>query len=140
MIWAILVLLGVPLWLCAFGVLTVILRNRALRKRHGDIPVRVLGPGKKRWIRGHAVWISDVFAWRGSPAAWSEGLAQVVGASVAPAAPEEMKRLHRLGDDPVVATMVTDGSTTLRVAVADGDRAALLGPFRPTPDQNALGV
>jgi hypothetical protein len=141
MIWAILVFLGVPLWLCALGILTVIYRNRALRKRHGDIPVRVLGPGKKRWIRGHAVWISDVFAWRGSPAAWSEGLARIIAASVAPAAPEELKRLHRLGDDPVIATMITDESTTLRVAVAGEDRAAaLLGPFRTAPDQDALGV
>jgi hypothetical protein len=86
------------------------------------------------------VWISDVFAWRGSPAAWSEGLIQVIAASVSPASPEEQKRLHRLGEDPVVATMVTDESTTLRVAVASRDGAAVLGPFQSTPTQNALGV
>jgi hypothetical protein len=38
MIWAILVLLGVPLWLCALGILVILMRNRKLRKRHGNIP------------------------------------------------------------------------------------------------------
>ena len=69
MIWAILALLGVPLWLCALGILTAVVQNRKLRKRYGDIPVGVRGPGKKRWTRGHAIWVSDVFAWRGTPAA-----------------------------------------------------------------------
>jgi hypothetical protein len=139
MIWALLVFLGVPLWLCAVGIFIVIHRNSALRKRRGNIPVRVLMPGKTRWVRGHGVWISDVFAWRGSPAAWSEGLLHVVAANVAPAGPEERKRLRRLGDDPVVATLTVDEGTALRVAAAGGDRAAVLGPFQPMPDPNALG-
>ena len=145
MIWAILLFLGVPLWLCALGVFILVFRNRALRQRRGDIPVRVLRPGKTRWVRGHAVWISDVFAWRGSPAAWTEGLMQVLTASVAPAEPEERKHLRRLGDDPVivtmtVATMTSDEPATLTVAVASRDRAAVLGPFHSTPDHNPLGL
>ena len=60
MIWVILVALGVPLWLCALGILTLVVQNRRLRNRYGDIPVRVRGPGKKRWTRGHAIWVSDV--------------------------------------------------------------------------------
>jgi hypothetical protein len=139
MIWALLVFLGVPLWLCALGIFAVIYRNRALRKRRGNIPVRILKPGKTRWVRGHAVWISDVFAWRGSPAAWSEGLLHVVAASVAPAGPEERKRLRRLGDDPVVATLTVHEGTALRVAAASGDRAAVLGPFPSMPDRNTSG-
>ena len=67
MIWAILALLGVPLWLCALRILTAVVQNRKLRKRYGDIPVRVRRAGKKRWTRGHAIWVSDVFAWRGRP-------------------------------------------------------------------------
>ena len=78
MIWALLVLLGVPLWLCALGILAMVLRNRSLRKRYGDIPARVRHPGKKRWTRGHAIWVADVFAWRGSPAAWNEELRTMV--------------------------------------------------------------
>ena len=67
MIWAILALLGVPLWLCAPGILSLVLRNRELRKRYGDIPVRVRRAGKKRWTRGHAIWVSDVFACAARP-------------------------------------------------------------------------
>jgi hypothetical protein len=82
MIWAILALLGVPLWLCAIAITVLVFRNRTLRKRYGDVPVRILRSGKKRWTRGHAIWVSDVFAWRASPASWNEGLKKVTDASL----------------------------------------------------------
>lgn len=129
MIWAILAALGVPLWLCAMGILMLAFNNRKLRKRPGNIPVRVRRPGKKRWIRGHGVWISDVFAWRGSPAAWNEDLIQVRGGSLRSANPEEQKKLHRLADDPAIASLALDGGETLEVAAAPEQRSALLGPF-----------
>ena len=132
MIWAILALLGVPLWLCAIGILALVYRNKSLRQRHGDIPVRVQRAGKTRWTRGHAVWVSDVFAWRGSPAAWSEDLFRVTGASVGALAPEELKKLHRLGDDPAVVTLTPASGEPVRVAVAAEHRAALLGPYGTT--------
>ena len=131
MIWAILVVLGVPLWLCAVGVFGVILQNRNLRRRYGDIPVRLRRPGKKRWTRGHAIWVSDVFAWRGSPAAWDEDLFQVSGATPRAANPEERKKLHRLGHDPVIASLALTEGDTLEVATARDRRSALLGPFGP---------
>ena len=128
MIWAVLALLGVPLWLCAIGILALVHRNKSLRQRHGDIPVRVQCPGKTRWTRGHAVWVSDVFAWRGSPAAWSEDLFQVTAARIGALEPEELKKLHRLGDNPVVATLTPDVGEPVPVAAAAQHRAALLGP------------
>jgi hypothetical protein len=134
-IWAILAALGVPLWLCALGILVMVLQNRKLRKRHGDIPVRVLRPGKKRWTRGHAIWVSDVFAWRGSPAAWNEDLLQVSGAMLRAADAGERKKLHRLGDDPGVATLVLADGRSLEVAAAPGQRSALLGPFVAATDR-----
>ena len=97
MIWAILAALGVPLWLCSAVILMLLFNNRRLRKRYGDIPVRVRRPGKQRWTRGHAVWVSDVFAWRGSPAAWAEELLAVRGATPRDAEPDERKKLHGLG-------------------------------------------
>lgn len=131
MIWAVLALLGVPLWLCAAGILALVYRNKSLRQRHGDIPVRVLRAGKTRWTRGHAVWVSDVFAWRGSPAAWREDLFQVTAATVGAFA-EESKKLHRLGDNPAVATLTPAVGPPVRVAVASEHRAALLGPCGST--------
>ena len=129
MIWALLALVGVPLWLCALGILALVYRNRSLRRRGGDITVRVQRTGKTRWTRGHAVWVSDVFAWRGSPAAWREDLVRVVGASARNATPEERKALHRLGDGPVVATLTTDQGDVLRVAASAEHRSALSRPF-----------
>lgn len=130
MIWAILAAVGIPLWLCAIGLLTVVVQNRKLRKRYGDIPVRVRHPGTKRWTRGHAIWVSDVFAWRGSPAAWKEDLLQVTGASLRVADPEECKKLRRLGEDPAVATLALADGENFDVAAAPERHAALLGPFR----------
>jgi hypothetical protein len=129
MIWAVLAFVGVPLWLCALGILALLYRNRALRNRHGDIPVRVLRPGKSRWTRGHALWVSDVFAWRGSPAAWNEYLERIVTADLRPATPQERKRLRGLGDAPVVAMLGTDDDVVLLVASTDEQRGSLTGPF-----------
>ena len=130
-IWAILIALGVPLWLYALGIFTLVLQNRKLRKRYGDIPVRVRRAGKKRWTRGHAIWVSDVFAWRGSPAAWDEDLLQVSGATLRAAVPVERKKLHRLGEDPAIATLALADGGRLEVAAASEQRSALLGPFGP---------
>lgn len=138
MIWALLILLGVPLWLCALGIFAVVYRNRGLRKRHGDIPVRVLRPGKKRWTRGHAVWVAEVFAWRGSPAAWNEDLELIVSASIQEATAEELRGLHRMGDDVVVVTLTTDDDTVLHVATAAAHHSALLGPFTSRAESAGL--
>jgi len=128
-IWAILAIIGVPLWLIAIALLMLFFRNRKLRKRPGNIPVRVLRPGKKRWTSGHGIWLSDVFAWRGSPAAWREDLLQVSGVSIHSADAPEREKLHRIGDDPVVASFALDEGATLKVAARHEDQSVLAGPF-----------
>ena len=134
MIWAILALLGVPLWLCALGIFSVVYRNRMLRNRAGDMPVRVKSAGKDRWIRGHAVWISDVFARRGSPAAWQEHLVRVRGITLRSPDSDELKKLRHLAADPVIATVDVEGPESFDVAVDPADQASLMGPFpEPTP-------
>lgn len=137
MVWAILVFVGVPLWICALGVFTVIDRNRALRQRRyfgAGVQARQdpLGAGTRRVGLGCVRLARQP---RGVERRPDTGRRRQRG----PASPEEQKRLNRLGDDHVVATMVTDESTTLRVAVASGDRAAVLGPFQSIPTQNASG-
>ena len=135
MIWAILALLGVPLWLCAAGILMIVLTNRRLRERRGDIPVRVRRPGKRRWTRGHAIWVSDVFAWRGSPAAWNEDLEQVIDVRSRTPDPEEQKTLRRLGEGFTIAMLATANGDTLAVATSAEQTSALLGRFEArTPD------
>jgi hypothetical protein len=129
MIWAILAALGVPLWLCAMGILTLLLRNRALRRRDGNVPVRVRRPGKKRWSPGHGVWVHDVFAFRGLPAAWKEALVWTSHASVRSATDEERKKLHRIGHEPVLVTLTPVEGETIELAASSEHRNDLLGPF-----------
>ena len=129
MIWAILATIGVPLWLCAIGILALVFRNRNLRTRPGNVPVRLLRPGKKRWRSGQGIWVSDVFAWRGSPAAWIEDLQQVGEASPRAADSNETKKLHRIGDDPVIASLTLADGRTLEVAARREHQRLLLGPF-----------
>jgi hypothetical protein len=129
MIWAILLAVGVPLWLCAAGILTLVVRNRALRTRPGNIPVRVLAPGKHRWRAGHGVWVHDVFAFRGSPAVWSESLVWATAATPRAPTTAERAKLHRIGDAPVVATIALAEGGELVLAARADDEASLLGPF-----------
>ena len=129
MIWALLVAVGVPLWLCAVGILTLVLRNRALRRRPGNIVCRLRVTPDGRWIRGHGVWVHDVFAFRGSPAAWKERLLWAIDVEVRPATEDETKKLRAGGDHPIVATIIgapDDG--TIEVAAREEDELLLLGP------------
>jgi hypothetical protein len=132
MIWAILALLGVPLWLCAAGILLLYRNNCSLRKRPGNVPVRVKLPGKTRWIPGHAVWVHDVLAFRASPAAWKELLVWATGAVAREPTAEEAAKLHRLGDDKVVAVLSSAGAGTIEIAARAEHRDALLGPYADT--------
>ena len=128
MIWAILALLGVPLWFCAIAIAILLLRNRSLRKRAGNIPSRIRLAPDKRWTRGHGLWTHDVWAFRGSPAAWNEKLIWVTSADVRDTTEEETKKLSRLGKNPVVAIFGYDGGT-IEVAASGAYRERLLGPY-----------
>ena len=132
MIWVILAALGVPLWLCALALGSIVVRNRKLRKRQGNIVVRVKRDGSDRWRRAHALWVSDVFAWRGSPASWSEDMLHVSGAALRSPETEERKKLHRLGDGFVIASMELVGGGDLDVAASAEASVAVLGPFATT--------
>ena len=127
-IWAILALLGVPLWLCAMGILALVLGNRSLRKRRGNMSVRVRRPGHQRWTRANALWVSDVFTWRASPAAWSEDMRQITAANPRTATTQERKKLHRLTGDPAVVTMTISEGGSFEVAAAADASNSLLGP------------
>ena len=135
MVWAILVFLGVPLWICAAGITITVLRNRSLQKRHGDIPVRVKRPGKTRWSRGHAIWVSDVFAWRESPASWSEDIVQVTGVTLRSPSDEEQHKLRRLGDGVQIATLSSAHGEPLEVATSPRNPSRSPDRSRPTRSQ-----
>ena len=103
-----------------------------LRKRPGNVPCKFRPADKKRWTSGHGVWVSDVFAWGGSTAAWKSDLAWAAAASARPADDEERKKLHRLGDAPLIASLALAEGGTVEVAARREHRAELLGPFTTT--------
>lgn len=111
------------------ALLVVVRRNRAMRRRPGNVPVRVRFRGSGQWVRGHGVWVNDIFAFRRSPAGWQETLLWVTSASACPASEEERARLQRLGDNPVVATFVLASGGSMTFAARADDRARLLGPY-----------
>ena len=129
MIWAALLALGVPLWLCAAGILALVFRNRSLRKRPGNVPCKFRPMDEKKWTSGHGVWVSDVFAWGGSTAAWKSELAWTAGLATRPADEEERKKLRRLGNAPLIVSLALAEGGTVEVAARREDRADLLGPF-----------
>ena len=134
MIWAILVLVGVPLWLCAIAILVLVLRNRGLRKRALDMPMRLRMDPEGRWHRGHGLWVHDVLAFRGSPAAWKEGLLWVSGVTTRELTPEEAHKFRRL-DQPVVTTFTVADGPTAAAVISRQHLELLLGPSqRPTAD------
>ncbi len=130
MIWIALAALGVPLWLCAVGILVLVVRNRTLRERGGDIPLRRRRMGKTRWTRGHGMWVHDVFSYRGSPAGWSESLTWVTSAATRGVADAtEAKKLHRLGAGAVIAVLTDYDGTTTEFATRVEHGVDLLGPL-----------
>jgi hypothetical protein len=126
-IWAVLALLGVPLWLCAIAIIAIVLRNRSLRRRRGDVPVRVRRAGKRRWIRGHGTWVHDVFAFRGSPAAWHEHLLWVQSAVLVPVNDVDQKKLRHLGPGCVIARFHHPDGEPVEFATRAEHTTALLG-------------
>lgn len=116
------------------SLLTLILRYRWLQRREGNIPVRVLPAGRKRWSRGHAVWVHDVFAFRPAPAAWRVSLLWVTDILRRSPTSEERHQLRRLGHDLVVGTLRLNDDVSVQVATRREHEAALFGnPAMPQP-------
>ena len=134
MIWAILALLGVPLWLCAIGILALFFRNRGLRKRAADIPMRLRLDAKGRWHRGHGLWAHDVLGFRGSPAAWNEALLWAASGTRRELTSEEAHKFRRL-DQPVAATFIAIDGSGFEAVTTRQHLPLLLGPFQQSHPQ-----
>ena len=127
MIWATLVLLGIPIWLIAV-VLIAAFRNRNKVRANTDIFGYKLkaGDGWKR-KKGYARWVSDVLIYHAGIAlirtdAFQISATQVLGAAAPPA--------NGLGEAPsCIEVTYADGETaTFAVSAQDLDTA--LGPNR----------
>ena len=137
MVWAILALLGIPLWLCAVG-LSLILHNRALRHSPGSVNVRRRRADKSRWTRGYGVWVHDVFQFRGSLAAWATSLTPVRDVVMLLPSASDRKKLHRIDAGPAIVRMIDDGGNHVDFATSSARVLELLGPFAAGSAQTEL--
>ena len=129
MIWAILALLGVSLWLCAAGLSVLVMRNRAIRHRSGNVTARRRLPGKTRWTRGHGVWVHEVFAFRASPAAWTESLIAVREIVTLSPTASDRKKLRTLAATPLIARLIDEDGEHVDFATTSDSALDLVGPF-----------
>jgi hypothetical protein len=130
MLWALLALLGIPIWFIAIALGVLVYRNRALHSRPDDIPCRLQNKPGGRWSRGHALWIHDVFSFRASPASWNDYLGWVRQVSLRSPNPDEARKLRRF-PDPIIAMLLMDDGTTIAVAAGSERQTALTGPIAP---------
>ena len=130
MIWAILIALGVPLWLIALALLGVFFKRRRVAKLP-DIfgcKVRVASgeiPGLNDAFRSaHARWVHDVLiVYRGIGR--TNVLPLPIGAVEQPFHRSDEKRM---GDSQVL-TLRLDGGAVTEVAVSVEDQSLAVGPF-----------
>ena len=134
MIWAILALIGVPLWLCAIAIAVLVFQeqNAAEAARGRPCPPTA---GRQEAVDS---WSCDLGFRRvrvaGRSASWNEGLVQVTDASVhEDVDPRTAKKLRGLGDSPVIASLALVGGTIIDVAARPEQRSALTGPFAKQP-------
>lgn len=133
MILAVLLALGVPLWLIAIGIGLLLFRGRRLRARPGNIRCRLRRPGRKRWLPGHAVWVHGVFVFHGSPAAWAEEIVWVARLTRREALGAEARKLRRLGPGAQIASLEMDSGARIEVATNRADGLARFAPFGSEP-------
>jgi hypothetical protein len=126
MIWAVLALLGIPLWLSAVGILDLVFRDRGRRRRAADIPMLPHLAVKGRWHRGHGLWVQ---CWA-SAAAPRPGTRRCCGRPAGPRAltSDEAHKFRRL-ERPVAATFAAVDGPAFEAVTARQQLPLLLGPF-----------
>lgn len=137
MIWALLAVLGVPLWLVAGMLLAVLVTRRRITHGPGVFKARVkIGAGalpglKEKWSAVHAVWVHDVLLlFKGLSRARVQPLP--VAAIVQGPQPLAQSQVKGLGEAPQAMRLRLDSGAEVTVAVSAASEAAVL----PAPVEN----
>jgi hypothetical protein len=132
MLIALLAILGVDLIVIVVLLGAVLARKRWVVRRPGAFrgQIRVasgeIDGFRPKWSRGYGRWIRDVLVWTKAPLyLQNEFLASDGLDAEGPADPDHVKRL---GDQPVVIRLRTDGATA-EVAADRDERELLIGPY-----------
>lgn len=121
MIWALLALLGVPIWLIVVVLLAALRNRRSVRTDSGVFIYKEYGP--KGWPRqrGYARWVSDVLILHSGIALIRSEATQATSAGTIE---EPTPPSKGLGEEPI----------TIRVAFADGSTAIMAVPSNASAD------
>ncbi len=139
MIWAILALLGVPIWLVVGGLAAALWNRSRVKNQDGVFPIKMrrlsgVEPGEgDKWppVSSYALWVHDVLLVHKGLGLMQMMPLGVAGAEgpIESADPEEVKRL---GENPVLLQFRLDDESVLQLA-APGDALVLAqGPFSDT--------
>ena len=145
MIWALLAILGVPLWLVVGGLAGAFWSRREFRKQPGVFAAKLrLESGSfpgfgERWPRvsSYCLWVHHVLLVHKGLALMRTNPVPVAAAdgSAGHADPGDVKRL---GDDPVLMRFLLDDESVLLVSAPNDASALLQGPFTvEAPPQEA---
>ena len=135
MIWAILIILGIPLWLIAIALIGLLRGRSRVKALPGsfDCKVRLVapddaGPPFSRYL-ARAQWVHDVIVvYGGSPfhaASTPYGVTELLDGPVAPTPNSQLKKFGQ----PVVLRLRCDAGEIIEVACSQSSVEAALGPF-----------
>ena len=139
MLWAILALLGVPLWIVVGGLGFSLWQRSKFKSKEGVFPTKMrlasgtaAGVGEK-WppMSSFALWVHDVLLVHkglGLMSTFPLGVEAPEG-SAESADPEELKRL---GENPVLLRFRLDDGAVLEMAVPAESQELAQGPFSST--------
>jgi hypothetical protein len=136
MLWAILALLGVPIWLVVGGLAIMLWSRSRFKKQDGVFPAKMRhesgaasGDGEK-WppVSSYALWVHDVLLVHKGLGMMQTIPLGVVGAegSVESADPEKVKRM---GENPMLLRFRLDDGAVLQMAVPGDSLTLAQGPF-----------
>jgi hypothetical protein len=137
MIWAILVFLGIPVWLIALALFILIRTRSKIGSIPGSVRCKVRSsapiPGLHDDFARYtstAHWVHDVLIVHGGTFLIQTLPLGVTGCSASPQAAEANSRIRKL-DSPVTMRFTLDSGAEVELACAAADADRLLGPFAP---------
>jgi hypothetical protein len=129
MIIALLIALGVSLWVVLALVALMVLRRRWLRRQPGAFPCAIRSVqgetprvGGRRWRRGWGRRWDGLLAWDPMPTLVGSSLLEVI--EVGEARPADAGEIRRMGDQPVIVEVALAGGDTVALALR-AEHAAL---------------
>jgi len=127
MIWALLALLGVPIWLIIGALIVASVSRRRFQRSEGVFPLRIREASATKFQRkAHGRWVHDVLL-------VNKGLALVLtnpyGVRSLDLHAEVTEPIKGLGDDPLVFDIRIDDGIPVVVAIPAEQRDLGVGPF-----------